>query len=215
MVPRADLDRHLEPRHVRLPPVGHRPAGVGEPQFEHGNRRVLQILVEDRRQAPARPAAEELHDVGRRDGCVLEPVEERAHHPPPPLVIVDDGSQRVDEERAFEIHVLGRDPVHAAPGDDGLPVPDLALVPIEVGERVGLAEGVLDVDPLGIRAPGLVNPLVAHVARGDRVAEPLVGALVHDDEVELRADADAGPVALQVAVGEAVAVRHRALVLHA
>jgi len=60
-----------------------------------------------------------------------------------------------------------------------------------------------------------VDPLVGHVGSRHGVAEPLVRALVDDDEVELHADADAGPVALEVAVREAIAVGHGALVLHA
>jgi len=60
-----------------------------------------------------------------------------------------------------------------------------------------------------------VDPHVGLVGGGDAVAEPLVRAFVDDDEVEPGADADAGPVALQVAVGEVVAVGHGALVLHA
>ena len=65
-----------------------------------------------------------------------------------------------------------------------------------------------------IRRPALLDPHVGDVGGGDRVAEPLVAALVDDDEVELQADADAGPVALEIAVGEAVAVGDGALMLH-
>src|SRR5207237_3888509 len=61
----------------------------------------------------------------------------------------------------------------------------------------------------------LVDPHVGPVGRRDAIAEPLVPALVDDDEVEARADADAGVVAPAVAVPEAVAVGDRTLVLHA
>ena len=60
-----------------------------------------------------------------------------------------------------------------------------------------------------------MNPHIGSVGGGDAVAEPLMRALVDDDEVESEADAGARPVAPQVAVGEVVAVGHRALVLHA
>ena len=60
-----------------------------------------------------------------------------------------------------------------------------------------------------------MDPHVRHIRGGDAVAEPLVRALVNDDEIESQADAHAGPVAPQVAVLEKIAVRHRALVLHA
>ena len=60
-----------------------------------------------------------------------------------------------------------------------------------------------------------MDPHVGFVGGGDGVAEPLVAALVDDDEVEARADADAGPVAVEIAVGEVIAVGDGALVLHA
>src|SRR5947199_100911 len=53
------------------------------------------------------------------------------------------------------------------------------------------------------------------VGGADAVAEPLVSAFVNDDEVKSRADADACPVAFEVAVSEAVAVGDCALMLHA
>jgi hypothetical protein len=134
---------------------------------------------------------------------------------PPARIVIDDGAEGVDEERALEIHILRRGLVDAARGDDRLAVPDLGPVAVEVLQRVGLAEHVLDIHPLGVRPPGLVDPFVADVIGGNAVAEPFVCALVDDDEVELRADADACPVPLQVAIGETVPVRDGALMLHA
>src|SRR6202041_1175740 len=49
---------------------------------------------------------------------------------------------------------------------------------------------------------------------GDAVAEPLMRALVDDDEVESQAEAAAHPVAPKVAIGEVVAVGHCTLMLH-
>jgi hypothetical protein len=60
-----------------------------------------------------------------------------------------------------------------------------------------------------------VDPHVGGIGSGDAVAEPFVAALVDDDEVEARADADLGPVAAEVAVLKEVAVGDGALVLHA
>ena len=105
--------------------------------------------------------------------------------------------------------------VNAALRDDRRAVLHFRLVAVHVLQRIVVAEQVLDVEALEIRGPAFLNPHVRHVGGGDRVAEPLVRALVNDDEVELQADADAGPVAFEVAVGEAVAVGDRALVLHA
>ncbi len=60
-----------------------------------------------------------------------------------------------------------------------------------------------------------MDPHVGAVGGGNGVAEPLVTALVDDDEVEAWRDADAGPVAGEIAVAEAVAVGHSGLVFHA
>ena len=65
----------------------------------------------------------------------------------------------------------------------------------------------------------MVQPSWIHISAGigggNAVAEPLVAALVDDDEVEARADADSSPVAAEVAVLKQVAVGDGALVFHA
>ncbi len=60
-----------------------------------------------------------------------------------------------------------------------------------------------------------MDPHIGHVRSGHSVAKPLMPALVDDDEVEPRADSDACPVALAVAVLIVIAIGDRALVLHA
>ncbi len=60
-----------------------------------------------------------------------------------------------------------------------------------------------------------MDPHIGGIGRRDAIPEPLVGAFVDDDEIELRADAHTRPIAPVVAVGEPVAVRDGALVLHA
>ena len=130
-------------------------------------------------------------------------------------VVVDDAAQGVEHERALEVLVLGGLGVDAALGDDGAQVVDLRLVAVEVLDGVVLAPAVLDVEAFEVGGPALVDPHVGAVGGGDAVAEPLVAALVDDDEVEAEADADAGPVAAEVAVLEEVAVGDGALVLHA
>ena len=138
-----------------------------------------------------------------------------ANHRPPAFVVVHHAAQRVEEQGALEILVLRRLGVHAAVADDRPPVLHLRLVAIHVLDRVGLALHVLDVQAFEIGRPAFVDPHVGAVGGADAVAEPLVAAFVNDDEVEPRADADARPVAAEVAVLEAVAVGHRALMLHA
>ncbi len=60
-----------------------------------------------------------------------------------------------------------------------------------------------------------MDPHVGAVGGADAVAEPFVPTFVDDDEVEPRRDADTGPVALEIAVREMIAVRNGALVFHA
>ena len=84
----------------------------------------------------------------------------------------------------------------------GLRVLHFRLVAVHVLQGVVVSVHVFDVQALEIRRPALVDPHVRPVGRADAVAEPLVAALVDDDEVESGADPDARPVALQVAVGE-------------
>ena len=78
---------------------------------------------------------------------------------------------------------------------DRLGVSDLALLAVDVGQVVRVAVHVFDEQTFQIGGPSLVNPHVGGVRGGHRVAEPLVRALVDDDEVEARADQHAGPVA--------------------
>ena len=88
-----------------------------------------------------------------------------------------------------------------------------SLAGVDVGDGIALAPHVLDEEGLAVVGPAFVDPHVRAVARGDAVAEPLMRALVHDDEVEPCADAGLG--AAKVAVLEVVAVGDRGLVLDA
>ena len=58
------------------------------------------------------------------------------------------------------------------------------------------------------------EPHVGHVGGTDAVAKPFVSAR-DDDEVETSRNADAGPITLQIAVREMIAVGDSRLVLHA
>ena len=97
----------------------------------------------------------------------------------------------------------------------GAVVLHLFLVGVDVLHGVIVAVRVLDIQAFEVGSPALVDPHVGFIRGRDGVAEPLVAALVDDDEVEARADADAGPVAVEIAVGEVVAIGDGALVLHA
>ena len=73
-------------------------------------------------------------------------------------------------------------------GDDRPVVPDAAAVADDVLRARVLAEQTLRVDALGVVREALVHPHVGVVLRRDVVAEPLVRALVHDDEIPLEAE---------------------------
>ena len=60
-----------------------------------------------------------------------------------------------------------------------------------------------------------MDPHIRTVSRRDAVAEPLVPALVNDDEVKSRAYAYPRPVAFEVSIDEMVPVGNSALMLHA
>ena len=135
------------------------------------------------------------HDVLSHDVLILEVLVEIVQQRPPTLVIVHDAAQRVEEERALEIHVLRRCGIDAALRDDWLLIPDFRLVGVRVLQAIVVPVHVFDVETLEISRPAFVDPHVGQVGRADAVAEPLVPAFVDDDEVEPRADADAGPVA--------------------
>ena len=102
----------------------------------------------------------------------------------------------------------------AALRDHRLLVADLRLVGIRVLESVVLAEERLDVDALEIRRPALLDPHVRDVGGRHRVAEPLVRALVDDDEIEFRRDADTCPVAFQISIFKQVSVGYGTLMFH-
>src|SRR6185312_14223210 len=124
----------------------------------------------------------------------------------PALVIIDDAAQRVEHERAFEVLVFRGGRVNAAPAQDGLLVFDLGLEAVEVFDGRRMAPAVFDIERFKVSGPALMNPHVGAIGGGDAVAEPLVRALVDDDEIKLEAPGSVGPVAVEITVGEAVSV---------
>ena len=48
------------------------------------------------------------HEILGHDVLVLEPLVDVAQQLPPSRVVVDDAAERVQEERALEVHVLRR-----------------------------------------------------------------------------------------------------------
>ena len=97
----------------------------------------------------------------------------------------------------------------------GVAVADFGDEAVGVADGVGAAVVELDEEGFEVGVPALVDPHVGAVGGGDGVAEPLVAGLVNDDEVEAGGDADAGPVTVEIAVVEVVAVGYGGLVLHA
>ena len=76
--------------------------------------------------------------------------------------------------------------------DDRFPVSHLRFVCVQILERLVVPEEVLDVEAFQIRRPSLVDPHVRNVGGRHGIPEPLVAALVDDDEVELQAREPAG-----------------------
>ena len=105
---RADANRHRERALVGFPSIRHRPRLVVERQLQRGEIGPPQVLIEDRRQILLQLRVEEADDVLGHDVLVLEVLVGVAHQLPPPRVVIDDAAQRVQEERALEVHVLVR-----------------------------------------------------------------------------------------------------------
>src|SRR5215510_6186132 len=103
----------------------------------------------------------------------------------------------------------------AARRENRLGVADFGLVAVQVFDGVVVSEHVLDIQSFEISSPALVDPNIRDVGGGNGIAEPFMAALVDDDEIELQTDAGAGPVPLQITVGETITVGYGALMLHA
>src|SRR5207244_12276166 len=90
--------------------------------------------------------------------------------------------------------------VDAVAGDAGTVVAHPAARADHVARPRRLARQTLDVEVLGVIGEPLVDPHVRLVLHRDAVAAPLVGALVHDDEVPCVPRARSIDVASAIAV---------------
>jgi hypothetical protein len=157
---------------------------------------------------------DERHHLLGHDVAVLELVIDVANQLEPRRIVFDDVAKGMEEERALEILILVRTAGDAALHDNRLLVGDLGLVAVGVLQRIVVTKHVFHVKALEVRRPAFLDPHVGLLGGRHGVAEPLVRAFVDDDEVELEADANAGPVALEIAIRVAIPVCDRALMLH-
>src|ERR1700679_3078690 len=131
----------------------------------------------------------------------------------PLSVIIHHASNSIQEEPSLLVLVNRRRAENILLGDHRMQVLDILLARIDVSQSIRLAPHVLDKEPFTVVSPPLVNPHIRAVARRDAVAEPLMCALMHDDEVESRPDA--GFWSSQIAILEVVAVGDCGLIFNA
>src|SRR5262245_32723369 len=210
----TDLHRHGEILDTGIPSVRNAVLAFLKPQFEGRERGLPEVLIEYRGQILAGLLVEELHEILGHDIAIFEPLTVIAKEFPPLSVIIDDRAQGVEEKRALEILILRGIFIDLMSGNNRLLVSDFRFIAIDVFESVLLSEHGFDIDTLGVSRPPFVDPLVRDIAGSNAVAEPFMRAFVNDNEVKLQADSNAGPIPLEVPVGELVAVGDCALMLH-
>ena len=125
------------------------------------------------------------------DRLVPERLVHAAQDAAPLLVIAGDLADGVQHLAALGIHVAGALVIHAIHADDGPVILDALPVADDVVGTGLLPEQALSVDAFGIIGEAFVYPHVGIVLCGDVVAEPFMGALVHDDEIPLHAESRA------------------------
>ncbi len=209
VVGQRHLDRHVETGNDVGPVIGQRV--TVDPVLELGNHGGAEIFVEDLAEITTGMAGDVRLDLASHHRLVVEGALQSPEDTAPLLIVVHDLPDGVQHQPALAVHVARPLGVHAVRGNDRRVV----ACPIQQRVRrrrvvaVVLAPGI---EPFGVVREALVHPHVRLVLGGDAVAEPLVGAFVDDDEIELEAQRGA-PAA--VAITEAIAVGHRRLVLHA
>ena len=102
----------------------------------------------------------------------------------PEGLVADHGPQRLEGHRAALVDLAGEEVVGVGPADGQVPVRVAVRVGGEARPQLVLGRGsavVLGVHPLHERREALVEPDVLPALDGDRVAEPLVRELVHEE----------------------------------
>src|SRR6202034_3894756 len=97
-------------------------------------------------------------------------------------------------QRALEILIFRGLRIDAALSNDGAEVVDFRPIATQILDGISFTPAVFHIEAFEIGGPPFVNPHVCRIGGSDAVAEPLVPTLVNDDEVESRADSDAGPI---------------------
>src|SRR5207247_2289159 len=96
------------------------------------NLRVAEILVEYGRKIRTELLIEEGNHLLGEDVLVLKMLERVVKQLVPADVVVHHIAQGVQEERAFEIHVLRRRAIDSTLRDDRRAILNLGLVPVDV-----------------------------------------------------------------------------------
>src|SRR5205814_4904235 len=133
----------------------------------------------------------------------------------PPRVVIDYLAHHVEHATRLVVHDPRSFLLDTERGNDRAIVPDISTAADDVLRSSFLSRLALGVEALGIIGEALLHPHVGGILRRDVVAEPLVPALMHDDEVPLQSQAGGREIASQVAVLVMIAVGDGALMLHA
>src|SRR5215467_970246 len=93
----AETHRHLESWFIHLPPIRYSAVAWVELQLQSRNRRMPQVLVENRSQIHSGVRVEIRDHVLGHDVLILEMLVEVVEKLPPPVVVVDDAAEGVDK----------------------------------------------------------------------------------------------------------------------
>src|SRR5450432_2802760 len=114
----------------------------------------------------------------------------------------------------FKIHIRRPFPVDAIGPDDRIVVGDMAVDGYGIIVAYLGTEQTASVQNFGITGESFLYPHIRNVLCRDAIAEPLMSALMHDDEIPFHAPGRAVVAPAQVAVLKTVAIGYGALVLH-
>src|SRR4030095_8109788 len=176
---------------------------------------MAQILIKYRSQVFSSSAIEKRYYVFSHYVLIFELLIELANQRKSAIIVINDASQCVQEQRAFEIHILRRLGIYSTRRNDWSLVAHFRLVTVRILQTIGFAKHVFHVKTLKVGCPSFVNPHVRRIGCGDTVAKPLMSTFVNDDEIKSRTYAHAGPISFKITIGEMVPVGDGALMFHA